>query len=252
MKVKAHGFTLLEMAVVVAVVAVLLGGILVPLATQVEARRIAETRRLLEQAREALIGFAVANGRLPCPASATSSGAESPVGGGSCTHPYDGFLPAATLGILPTDDAGFAVDPWGNRIRYAATIADARAFTTPNGISERFLTATPAADLHVCSTGLAPGSDPSGLPTCNAGPPDSTLTRSAVAVLYSTGPNGKTGGLGPDEAQNPNPNSGSPDRLFVSRPLRRDGTAAGEFDDIVMWLSPHVLYSRMVRAGKLP
>jgi prepilin-type N-terminal cleavage/methylation domain-containing protein len=253
---RSQGFTLIEMAVVVAVIALLLGSILVPLATQVEERRFGETRRMLDDAREALLGFAIANGRLPCPASGTSSGLESPTGGGPCTNPYNGFLPAATLGIQPTDDQGLAIDPWGNRIRYAAAVgagADLNVFTTANGISNRFLTGTPTPDIHVCSTGILPGSEPPfGFPICNAGPPDTTLTKSAAAVLFSVGPNGRTGGTSTDEAQNPNPNSGSNDRLFVSRPQRSADTTAGEFDDIVIWLSPHILYNRMVAAGKLP
>ena len=97
-------FTLIEMAVVIAVIALVLGSIVVPLATQVEERRFSETRRLLEDAREALIGFAVAHGRLPCPASSGSSGVESPEGGGTCTNRYDGFLPASTLGLSPVDE----------------------------------------------------------------------------------------------------------------------------------------------------
>jgi hypothetical protein len=71
-------------------------------------------------------------------------------------------------------------------------------------------------------------------------------------VIYSIGPNGRTGGTSTDEAQNPNPNSADTDRLFVSRSYRGEGTAAGEFDDVLVWLSPHILYNRMVAAGKLP
>ena len=230
-----------------AIVALLLGSIVAPLSTQIQERRFSETKRILDEAREALIGFAIANARLPCPASGTSTGVES-ISGGACTNPYNGFLPAITLGILPTDERGFAVDPWGNRIRYAVTASDANAFITTNGISNRFLVTTPNPDLHVCSTGQGPSSGP----VCPIGPPDTTLTNSAPAVIYSIGANGLSGGTGPDEAENPNPNSSNNDRLFVSRPPRSEGTAAGAFDDIVVWLSPHVLYSRMVAAGKLP
>jgi prepilin-type N-terminal cleavage/methylation domain-containing protein len=242
----ARGFTLIEMAVVVAVIALLLGSILVPLATQVEERRIAETRRILDDAREALIGFMIANARLPCPASPTSNGAESPAGGGNCTNFYDGFLPAATLGVTPTDNQGYAVDPWGNRIRYAVTNANANAFTTANGVSNLFLTATPSPDLQVCSTGVGVAGVP---PSCAAG---AALTTSAPAVIFSTGANGLTGGTSADEAQNPNPNSASNDRVFVSRAPSAAGAGGGEFDDIVAWLSPNVLYSRLVAAGRLP
>jgi len=236
------------MAVVVAVVALLLGSLIVPLVTQVEERRIVETRRILEEAREALIGFVIANGRLPCPASGSPStnGIENPVGGGACVNGHNGFLPAAQLGISPTDGEGFAIDPWGGRIRYAVTSAHTNAFTTANGISTQFLTATPNPDLQVCATGTGVAGTP---PSCAAG---SVLTTNTPAVIYSTGPNVLTGGTSTDEAQNTNPNSASNDRVFVSRPPGTVGAGGGEFDDIVIWLSPNVLYSRMVAAGRLP
>ncbi len=247
---KVRGFTLIEMAVVIAVIALLLSSILVPLATQVEERRIADTRRMLDEAREALLGFLIANGRLPCPASQASNGVESPVGGGTCTNFHNGFLPAATLGLTPTDAQGFLVDPWGNRIRYAVTnwpvVPPVPAFTTANGIAARFLVGPLAPDLQVCSTAAGVTGTP---PSCAAG---AALTTSAPAVLYSTGPNGLTGGNAGDELENPNPNSANNDRLFVSRSPGTVGAAGGTFDDIVTWISPHVLYSRMVAAGKLP
>lgn len=246
---RARGFTLIEMAVVVAVIALLLGSLLVPLATQVEERRISDVRRVLEDAKEALIGYVIANGRLPCPATATSNGVENPVGGGACINAdgiFRGFLPAATLGITPTDAQGYAVDPWGNRIRYSVTNANTNAFTTANGISTQFVSGTPSPDLQVCSTGIGVTGAP---PSCAV---TAMLTATAPAVIFSTGPNGGIGGTSADETENPNPNNANNDRLFVSRPPGTVGASGGEFDDIVTWLSPNVLYSRMVAGGKLP
>src|SRR5690606_41515666 len=59
----------------------------------------------------------------------------------------------STVGLAPTDQDGFAIDPWGNRIRYAVTNANGSAFTKAKGISTQFLTAPPSPDLQVCSTG---------------------------------------------------------------------------------------------------
>jgi prepilin-type N-terminal cleavage/methylation domain-containing protein len=248
---RTQGFTLIEMAVVIAVVALLLGSILIPLATQVEERRFGETRRILDEAREALIGFAIANGRLPCPASPTSNGIESPAGGtAACDNPHDGFLPAATLGIFPVDANGFAVDPWGNRIRYAVTNVGTpgKVFTMLTGtvgISISFLKGTlappgvEAPDLQVCSTATGASGG-----NCAAG---ATVAANVPAVLFSMGPNGLSASAGADEIAN-----SDSDRLFVSRPMGAAGSTEGEYDDILVWLSPHVLYNRMVAAGKLP
>lgn len=233
-----HGFTLIELAVVMAIVALLLGSLVAPLATRVEQRQIGEARRVLADAHEALLGFAIANGRLPCPASGTSNGLENPIGGGDCSNDHDGFLPAATLGIVPTDQDGFAVDPWGNRIRYAVTNANASAFTKANGVSSQFLTAPPSPDLQVCSTGAGITGG-----NCTSG---AAISTTAAAVVFSLGPNGLAASPGLDEAANQNG-----DLVFVNRPAGTHATG-GDFDDIVTWISPHVLYNRLVAAGKLP
>jgi prepilin-type N-terminal cleavage/methylation domain-containing protein len=245
---RSAGFTLIEMALAIFVIALLLGSLLVPLATQVEQRQIADTQKYLDDIREALIGFAIANGRLPCPASSTSLGVESPVGGGACTNNFDGFVPAATLGVAPVDNQGFAIDPWGNRIRFAVAAWN-NVFTTANAMSATGLATLSASTntyLLVCST--ATGISGSG---CAAG---SALTSApgVPAVIYSIGKNGGTSGTGIDEAANPNPKSANNDRVFVSHNAAPKEVPNGEFDDIVIWLSPQILYNRMVAAGRLP
>src|SRR6187399_3688767 len=124
---RQRGFTLLEVLVALVVVALLASGLAMPLATQLQQRRTEEARRQLEEAKEGLLGFAAAHGRLPCPASASSRGEESFATGGdgtngNCSNFHDGFLPGATLGLAPLDAEGYLRDPWGsprNRIRYA-------------------------------------------------------------------------------------------------------------------------------------
>jgi len=96
------GFTLIELAIVLFVVALLLGGMLLPLAGQQDIRNFGDTQKILAESRDALLGFAMAHDRLPCPAVAPN-GVESPLGGGACTNPHNGFLPAATLGLSPVD-----------------------------------------------------------------------------------------------------------------------------------------------------
>lgn len=243
------GFTLIEMAIVLVIVGLLLNGGMVILSTQQEVRRIDETMALLSEAREALIGYAIVNGRLPCPASAASNGLENPSGGGVCTNPYNGFLPAVTLGLSGLDANGYLPDAWRiaqNRIRYAVTTANASAATTVDGIKTIGMSAM-ASDLRVCasSTGISASQ-------CATPETSNVLSNNAVAVIYSLGKNAVSGGTGADETANPNENSVNNDPVFVSHTPVGAGAMGGEFDDMVIWLSPSILYSRMVTAGVLP
>lgn len=252
-----EGFTLVEMAVVMVIIGLLLGGLLMPLNMQMEQRQYAQTQKTLEDAKEALLGFAMANGRLPCPATAASNGIESPVGGGACTNNFNGFLPAATLGLSPVDNNSYAIDGFGgtpaNRIRYAVTNALANAFTTANGLKNVGVSniGLPANTfLYVCNA--TPGGAPPYL-NCGAATPFSTKT---AFLIYSVGKNaGTTGGLGNDEIVNPNPidSATGNDSVFVSHePTPAAAAANGEFDDILLWVSSSTLVSKMVSAGQLP
>jgi hypothetical protein len=174
----------------------------------------------------ALIGFAQTNGRLPCPATAT--GTSNPNGSGPC-FVLAGFLPGTTLGVQPTDEQGFVVDAWNNRIRYALTSENANAFSITNGMSNLGITAlTP--NLNVCATtGCA-----------------ISLINNAVAVIFSMGPTGAEAIGGNDEDENINN-----DIVFVSHTSTAAAAVNGEFDHIVTWLSPYVLYNAMIEAGQL-
>jgi hypothetical protein len=104
--------------------------------------------------------------------------------------------------------------------------------------------ADPALSLmHVCASGRGVSAG------VNCGTAQ-TLVSTAPVVIWSVGPNAATGGTSVDEAQNPNPNGGSADRIFVSRV--RSAVAGNEFDDIVTWIPMPILIGRMVAAGELP
>ncbi len=256
----SYGFTLVEMAMVLIIVALLLGGLLPTISSQVERQRVSETSKQLADIKEALIGFAVINGRLPCPATNTSNGMESfctanasgvacgaqmssPVpANGRCFNPYNGFVPAATLGITPVDANGYMLDGWNNRIHYAVTAltnAGIDVFTAPGGMSTVGISNL-APDLLVCSNTTAAGFSGSSCGTNNS----LTSSPGVPVVIYSTGKNGAYGGTSTDEAANLNGN-----KTFVSH---TPAPIPNEFDDIVIWLSPNVLINRMVTAGQLP
>lgn len=249
------GFTLIELAVALFLMALLFGTITVPLQTQIETRKIEGTERLLARIRTALLGYAAANGHFPCPADETSLGQE-PAGtdhdSGYCPT-YFGFVPAAALGFDGRDAQGYALDAWpsaANRIRYAVAPfgvgASTNTFTRVNGMRSATLArlSDPALSLfYVCDSG-------SGVsPGANCGKAV-TLVSSAPVVIWSSGPNAAAGGANVHEAQNPNTNGGSADRIFVSR--LRSTVDGSEFDDLVSWIPMPVLLGQMVAAGQLP
>jgi prepilin-type N-terminal cleavage/methylation domain-containing protein len=278
---RARGFTLTELAVVLTIVAFLLASLMYTLSAQTEQRNLDDTRRRLEQARDLVLAFAIVNGRLPCPAryasdasnsaglesfctaAATSSTSTCPgtetttvQTHGTCSNHFDGFLPAATLGYSQTDAAGFALDAWGNRIRYAVTRTNTNCsgtslpanswttmFTSKTLLQQHGITCQPS-DLLVCksSNGIT-GTD------CGGASNQIMNQNMVAAIVFSTGKNGATptGGTGADEAANLNG-----DRVFVSHAPTPSDFAFGEFDDQFTWITIGELYGRMVSAGVLP
>jgi prepilin-type N-terminal cleavage/methylation domain-containing protein len=263
---RQHAFTLVEMAIVLAIIGLLLGSLMYTLSAQADQRARETTQRTLEQAREALLGFAIANGRLPCPATGLTTGVESPAGG-DCSSYYSGFLPAVTLGFQPVDTLGFAVDAWGNRIRYAvarnlnvATCAGTSAtphFTVRATLKQNGMSCLPNSnELLICKSSVSVPAPVAG----NCGPADNTVTNSnpsgtVVAIIFSPG---KNHAIAPttaaalaankqDEAANLDGNS-----VFISHTPSPAGAAGGEFDDMMIWIPVGLFYGRLASAGVLP
>jgi prepilin-type N-terminal cleavage/methylation domain-containing protein len=240
--VKRAGFSLIEVAVVLAILGLVLGSTLFSLSAQFENRSRADTERRLEHARELLLSYALVHGRLPCPA--VASGDEAGGGSAACASSYGGFLPARTIGFQPTDSGGFGLDAWGNRIRYAVSStqwgsAPAR-FTRQHSATAPWSIAQKPADLVVCSAGPALAT----ALVCDAGA-SLTNQNTVVALVFSTGRTPMAAGA--NEARNLDDNA-----LFVSRPPDPATTAGGEFDDVVLWIPVGLLYGRMIAGGVLP
>lgn len=237
MRSRQSGFTLIEIAVAAFVIALLLGSLLVPLTTQVEQRQVSDTEKALQEIRDALVGFAVSNGYLPCPDKnagvagngTANDGIEDVTAGGTCVATSEGNVPWGTLGVGSND-------VWGNRFRYQVTAA--------------FAARSPAASFSLTSAG--------SITVCSSTGCATRYTSDAVAVIVSLGKNG----YGAINAASGNTNLAptSADEIenqtgpsqFMSRTHTPATAAAGEFDDIVTWLSKHTLFNRMVAAGKLP
>lgn len=235
-----QGFSLIEMAIVTVIVGALLGGLLLSVAALRENNLRNEAELKIEEIIEALYGYAQTNGRLPCPATFDSDGAENPVGGGNCVRD-DAFVPAATLGLSgAVNGDGLLVDPWQNPYRYSVSDVSTNAFTStpviapPAGI--RGFWPALAGDLRVCAEAACTNIVGNQIP----------------AVVLSQGTDwAEFTGADADATENAEATrSGyrhNNDLNFVSTNYIED-----VYDDIISWVSPNLLYTRMISAGQLP
>lgn len=215
------GFNLIEMAIVMVILGALLGGLVVPLATQHDAGKRREVESLLEDIHGALLGFAASTGRMPCPATATSSGQSAPNNATNACTSNHGFVPARTLGLNgATDTNNLLIDPWLNPLRYSLTSAGGGAYS--NLVVQGL---TP--DFQICSQSACSG----------------VLADNVVAVVFSLGEDG-TVTTSPDQLENTDS-----DTIFVERTLSEG--LGSEFDDKLIWISPNTLVYQLVKAGQI-
>lgn len=254
------GFSLVEMAIVLLILGVVLSGFLGALGANTETTRRLEAKNKLREIEEALYGFAQIHKRLPCPANDDNSGFESISGDeddGNCTRQH-GMLPNATLGLSGgVDENGFLLDPWGNPYRYS--VAD----TTPGaGSSTRYTGRTGIQDIYddAANAIVYDATDPH-LRICDTTDCSGVIMSDvAPAVVLSMGNNWgsiEEGTASAEEEENagdfttksyPNgtyPVTGSND--FVVTDYSEDN-----FDDMLIWISPHLLLSKIIAAGQLP
>jgi len=229
-----RGFTLIEMAIVLVIITILIGGLAVPLAAQIQARRIAETKQTLQEAREAILGYAMTHladtaGKryLPCPDTDGDGRENRNPGTKDCVLSY-GLMPWVDLGTAPQD-------AWGNRLRYAVIPQFA------NEVSG-FSSGTALPDpLGICSTH-----------TCPTLSPD--VASGVVFALLSHGSNGwgarningntLAAPSGADELDNLDSN-----RIYITRTHTKPDATNGEFDDLTTWISHSQLIIRVCPTG---
>ncbi len=218
-----NGFTLVEMAVVLVIVGLMLGGLLMPLSAQMDQSNLSKTRKDLDEIKEALIGYAMVNGRLPCP-DTDGNGTDDGCSNTNSTVSSGGNLPWVELGVQ-------SADPWGRPYQYRVNNAFSTAFTLAT-------TGSGTGILRVCSDYSCGTLQANNIP----------------AIIYSVGKNGGVQPpIGNDELENTALSTHAKfDRTFVSHEFAPSTAPNGEFDDIVIWISPNILFNRMVAAGKLP
>lgn len=234
-----RGFSLIELALSMSVLALLLTALLYPLSRQVEQQQVRRTEQQLSEIREALYGFAISHGRLPRPARSERDGEERD----TCANELEcnGFIPWATLGV-PRADA------WGKLFMYsvARKFADSTARLSLND-----------AGIYTLHTRLT------------SAPGDLTpLAVKLVAVVRSFG--ARNFGRSEQATDLANLSYSNIDEIFNSgtdtrlRPLnsltfrfrspsdQEDPASGGPFDDQMVWIPTSIFMRHMVEAGHLP
>lgn len=283
-----HGFTLIEVAIVLLIVTILLGYTVAMYPVQQELKQYRQLRSDMDQIIEHLIGYAQVNGRLPCP-DTTGDVNSSVSGAGTIDGQEDwddeiinatgvagqdtlidnckgffGFLPAGTLGMNGDIDAqGRLLDPWGQPYGYHVSDFDSNSIgagggadgdlttgaaidlVSPDGIGEEGLSnVTP--DLVVCDdSDNASATDTD----CAAVGANDIFTNAAAVVISSGKDRGQVASNIQDENRD-DFNDGTND--FVYTFSTRNDVAGSEYDDLVRWVSPNLLYTKMIEAGQLP
>ena len=235
----AAGFTLVEMAVVITLIAIVMTlGLRLLQATQ-ESAAWSETKVKQERIKLALISFMRTNGRLPCPNSVA---------------PWDGAEDAPCLvnagrGVVPWQALGLSIgdvqDGWRNFLSYRV------ANRTP-AISSNWTTTTGATAFTISEL-TAPSSTFTLQERDAAGVLGVAVVPNPVVMLISHGKNGAgartvrgtliAAPTGADELAN----SGAASTTFVNRaPTDVAAAAGGIFDDVVTSMNPRDLLQPLV------
>jgi prepilin-type N-terminal cleavage/methylation domain-containing protein len=299
-----RGFTLIEMAIVLIIVTILIGGLAVPLAAQIQGRRIAETNKTLQETRDAIMGYAMSHivtppgtctcqynvdgdgvsdttdcpstvscpvipppttptqltlhftrHYLPCPdlsGTDPEPGVDNDGDGDASNDLNNGREDRSAAGTCSTDSGNVPwvtlgtghQDAWGNLLQYAVTSTFANSAT---GFSN-----ADTGDLQICDLSANTGDS-------DCGALGNVASNVAVAIA-SYGPNGWgarniSGNKLADSSSNnekENANTDTVDKEFVSRNPSKAGDVAGEFDDLVEWISADQLRGRICPAGGCP
>lgn len=244
-----RGFTLIELTIVLFILGLLLSSFLAPLAARVEQEERKNTQIQLNEIEEVIYGYVLQNNYLPCPdcsdntggcATVTANdGEEDTVNGpGSskiCANEI-GNLPWVTLGVK-------GIDEWDNMFTYRVddVFADRDDPDESDGTGCETASATLNVSFSLCSDGDIEifSSDASA----DAGSIGDVATN-IPAVVVSHGKNWAVA-TSDDEGQNTDG-----DEEFVDKDYSQ--TSGSEFDDMLIWISPHRLRAMAVKSGMLP
>ena len=256
---RARAFTLIEIAVVLFIIALLAGTI-----AQYLSGQIASAKQQLTQTREtaiktAIMSFVARNYRLPCPAVGTipaggvNNGVEA-TNPGVCTGTvlFPAGTPVVATGTVPWVSLGLpaetSLDGYGNRFTYQVTLA-----ATSNALNAQTL---PGLKGNITIHSAGPALPANQINDCTpvSVPPVTYNPCSAVAVVVSHGSNGFGAYMdngsqvavppGADELENVNA-----DTTFVVKAY--SGAQANPFDDAVIFMTAGDVLAGLNNSGAL-
>ncbi len=245
---KQNGFTLIEIAVVIFILGLLLGGLLGPLSRQVEVSKFKETADQLEEINQAILGFAAANGYIPCPASATSNGAETRDANQLCQNQF-GYVPYQILGLkADLNSSGVMVDLFENPIRYMVSNRNDASSNNANAYDFTVYGASNAVDDVAMNVLVKDPNVVANRPdvrqnitvcraVCNDVVGVNVIAVNIPYLLYSPGKYLNQSTL---EQNNTDGNN-----YFVDTEVQE-----GVFEEILVWSSANTLFAKMLDAGQ--
>lgn len=209
-----HGFSLIELSIVLVVMSLLASQLLIPATAQRQQQAARQTDAALFAARDALLSYVVLTGALPCPDySIDRLDPNYGLATDACPNPsQEGWLPFRTLGLVENDGSEHA-----SRLFYRVD----PNFTRSNGQSIRLSTAFSSTFLGVY--------DENNLKlTSDAERP--------VAILFSAGADGVLNGR--------NASFESSQASYEAHP------PSNQFDDQLIWIGRPILFSSLIRSGQ--
>ncbi len=188
-----------------------MGGLMIPLHSQRNQQQISRTFSTLEEVKNALLGFAVINGRLPC------SDTDEPKDGKE-NHPCD---TTNVEGDLPWKDLGVGrYDAWNNPFRYRV---EEEYTENPLDKHKIFVTGSGLRVRNKEGDFLSNSSDDSRV----------------AAIIFSFGKNGKA-----------DDDNAVLDKIFIyDGYVENKDEPEKAFDDVLTWLSRNTLMNHLIRDG---
>ena len=284
---QARGFTLIEMAIVLVIVTILIGGLAMPLSAQIQARRIAETRADMNAIRDALVGYAMSHTiskTCNCNYSGTAVGAPlnpaasdcpavmscpptAPTDTGTVTLTFLGhYLPCPDNASPPTgveatrDGSGQCPVPVRGTLPWRTLgLKGHDAWGNRYTYAVTLQYANDQAGFE--STPAATASDLNIFPDADCGV--ASVAENVPAVVVSHGPNGRgaqnmSGGT--PLAATAMPADGYERHNLIASAAAAPCTdrsfvsraPAETFDDLILWLSANELFNRVCPPGGCP